>query len=91
MTTLDQMWERLAQHQPKADELGYGKAWKRMCEERTEDAADRASEAAADAAWRAGKSRADAAYAAMDAALSASDAAWRAERAIKLIEKAEGK
>jgi hypothetical protein len=38
MTTIDQMWKRFEQHQPFADERGYGKAWRKMCEERTEDA-----------------------------------------------------
>ena len=55
---LDKMWERLAQHQPYADERGYGPAWAVMCAERTEEAAWAvawaAREAAAsEAAWAA--------------------------------------
>jgi hypothetical protein len=37
--SLDKMWNRLAQHQPYADERGYGPAWAVMCEQRTEAAA----------------------------------------------------
>ena len=73
MSTLDEMWMRLAEHQPFADQRGYGKQWKQMCEQRTEEAAD-AARAAADAAARA----ADAARAAADAADAAADAAWAA-------------
>jgi len=50
MTTIDQMWEKFEAHQPEADRLGYGEAWRRMCEERTEEAA--AAAAVADA-WAA--------------------------------------
>jgi hypothetical protein len=32
--TIDDMWDRLAQHQPFADARGYGEAWARMCEAR---------------------------------------------------------
>ncbi len=38
--TLDEMWARLEAHQPFADQGGYGPAWKRMCDDRTEDVAD---------------------------------------------------
>lgn len=69
---LDHMWERLAQHQPYADKHGYGKAWARMCGQRTRKAA-RAAQAAAwarparEAAW------------AVDAARAAVDWIERAE------------
>jgi len=36
--TLDEMWERLVQHQPYANQRGYGPEWARMCEERTQEA-----------------------------------------------------
>ena len=36
---LEEMWQRLAQHQPYADQRGYGPAWAAMCEQRTEGAA----------------------------------------------------
>jgi hypothetical protein len=32
------MWNKLAQHQPFADQRGYGEAWARMCVERTPEA-----------------------------------------------------
>jgi hypothetical protein len=44
--TLDEMWQRLAQHQPYADERGYGEAWAKMCRERTPEAALDAARAA---------------------------------------------
>ena len=57
---LDEMWERLAQHQHYADERGYGPEWSRMCAERTEAAAwaaaraaDAGAETAETAAWAA--------------------------------------
>lgn len=88
MITLDLMWEKFAEHQPEADRLGYGEVWRKMCDERTEDAA-------ADAAWAPVTpiEAALAAWSAADAeALAAVDAA-RAERwakyAIAYIEKAE--
>ena len=74
--TIEQMWEKFAEHQPFADERGYGEAWRRMCDERTEDAAGEA----ADAAWDAAEA-ADAADAAgwADAAWAAAQAACTAE------------
>ena len=106
MTTLDQMWTRLAQHQPFADERGYGPAWKRMCEERTEEAALaagplRAAASAASAwAWSAARWAAKvSSWAEFWADMSPESAAaskamgWDvvwAERAIEHIEKAEG-
>jgi len=50
MDNLDTMWIRLAEHQPFADAGGCGKAWKIMCEQRTEEAA-RAACASAQLAW----------------------------------------
>ena len=67
--SLEEMWTRLAQHQPFADERGYGEAWAKMCAERTEAAvltANAAAIAARDLArlavdtWRAWASAADA-------------------------------
>ena len=85
MTTIDQMWQKFAEHQPFADELGYGEAWKRMCEERTKDASDAAADvakAAADVAKAAANDAeawaADAAAWAAEAAAWAADAAWAA-------------
>ena len=39
MTTLDEMWQRLAQHQPYADKYGYGPSWMIMCKVRNHGAA----------------------------------------------------
>ena len=79
--TIDDMWERLAAHQPFADARGYGPAWARMCRERT---------AAASEAARAWAARA-AAWAARAAwsTWSAADAA-EAAKAVTWIAKAEG-
>jgi hypothetical protein len=58
---LARMWERLAAHQPFADKRGYGDAWKIMCEQRTQAAAEAAEDAllrvydeaaASDPKWR---------------------------------------
>jgi hypothetical protein len=94
--TIDLMWERLAQHQPFADELGYGPEWKHMCNTRAEEDAWVAAAWAADAAWWAAK--AEAAWAARAANEAKAEAEWLAanaecwaERAIKYIEKAEGR
>jgi len=64
---IENMWERLAQYQPFADAKGYGEAWARMCEERTQDAALAAANAARDAA--------NVAWANMTAVWGAEDAA----------------
>ena len=80
--TIDQMWERLAQHQPFADQRGYGEAWARMCEEKTPEAAW-----AAEAAALAADADADAAWAA--AAVAA--AVRAAKTAVEWIEKAQGR
>lgn len=88
MTTLNEMWTRLEQHQPLADQRGYGAEWKIMCKQRTPEAAE-AARAASDGSWAA-----DAADAASEAAWwaaardAASEAAWVAE-AIEHINKAE--
>lgn len=44
MTDLTEMWDALAEYQPYADKHGFGVEWRRMCEERTEDAAWDAAE-----------------------------------------------
>ena len=92
--TIDDMWERLAQHQPYADARGYGEAWARMCEEKTPEAAVAASNAAAEAElaveeapWAAGVARARAERAAVAAAKAEAAAA----KAVEWIEKAEGR
>jgi len=41
---LAEMWRELSEYQPQADRDGHGESWRRMCEERTEDAAERAQE-----------------------------------------------
>ncbi len=74
MSDLDELWSRLAQHQPIADQRGYGLEWKRMCAKRTPRAAKwvarvLAATDAADAAWAA------------RAAAAAVDASWDAEAA----------
>ena len=54
MTELEKMWTALEAHQPTADKMGYGVAWSRMCELKTEEAMEaawQAASAAADAAW----------------------------------------
>jgi hypothetical protein len=43
---LAEMWAALAEYQPQADKDGHGESWRIMCEERTEDAAERAQEVA---------------------------------------------
>jgi hypothetical protein len=91
MTDLNAMWTRLAEHQPFADQRGYGAEWREMCAERTPDAAD----AAAWVAQRcASGDAADAASTAWAAMLTANaSAAWAAEawaaEAIESINKSE--
>jgi len=82
MNTFDEMWKRLKAHQPRADKRGYGKEWKRMCTERTPQAA----EAASDAAWAAGDA---AAWAASWTAMVTANASTTWPNAIKNINKAE--
>ncbi len=78
MNDLDEMWARLEEYQPIADERGYGAEWRRMCRKRTPRAAKWVAKAAAatgaaDAAWAA-----RAAAAAVGASWDAADAAWAA-------------
>jgi hypothetical protein len=75
MTTLHEMWQRLAQHQPYADANGYGPAWATMCEKQTAEAA----RVAGDAAHAAG----DADDAALAAWTAWEAAAWTAGDAVK--------
>jgi hypothetical protein len=39
MTTLDEMWQRLTEHQPYADKYGYGADWMIMCKVHSRKAA----------------------------------------------------
>jgi hypothetical protein len=71
MTDLNAMWAALEKYQPYADADGHGETWRRMCSERTEKAA----EAATDAAWETLGGWADAAEAA-DSAGNAERADW---------------
>jgi len=79
METIEQMWQKFEAHQPKADELGYGEAWRKMCEERTKTTAFLAATAAFASA---GAARVVAAWAADAADAGAwADAAGRAAAA----------
>jgi hypothetical protein len=98
--SIEQMWERLAQHQPFADERGYGEAWRRMCEERTEEAAWTATEAVeelafatlAETAAYASKAADAAGWAVWGSAVGWMEGVnWWAEYSIDGINKAEGK
>lgn len=83
--TIEEMWARLAQHQPFADRRGYGPEWAKMCAERTETAAgtaQRMAVAAADAA------RARATRAGEIAAREAAAAAWAAADAVVALDEA---
>lgn len=53
MTTRDEMWQRRMEHQPFADEHGYGADWMIMCKTRKREAAF-AARAAAWFAWHGG-------------------------------------
>jgi len=102
MSDLNEMWERLAEHQPYADRRGYGDAWKTMCEQRTEEAAEAARAAAflvasspieaAGGAWAAGAAAAEAkaAVAAWEIDTDDEAKAW-AMAATERINKAENK
>jgi hypothetical protein len=68
---IDDMWDRLAQHQPYADQHGYGPEWAKMCAERTEAAARAAEAAVWDAADAAARAAAAAVWDAADAATAA--------------------
>lgn len=71
--TLDQMWNRLAEHQPYADKKGYGKEWEALRMERTHNTAQAVGDYlwvnkhhyAAWAAWSAGWAMRDIAQAEM--------------------------
>jgi hypothetical protein len=82
--TLDEMWERLEQHQPFAGRRGYGEAWAKMCRERTQDTAA----AAAKVAWTVRPAAPEAAKAALWSVPPAS-APTAAKLAIYWIEKSE--
>jgi hypothetical protein len=81
---LAEMWRELAEYQPFADRDGHGESWRRMCEERTNEAAWAAEESA----WDVEKSASWAARCAADAALHAFTARDEAESAIDEIRKA---
>jgi hypothetical protein len=70
---LAEMWRELEAYQPMADRDGHGESWRRMCEERTEEAGLAAARAESAAwAWEAARK---AAWAASWAAAAASWAA----------------
>jgi hypothetical protein len=78
---LDKMWAALAEHQPAPE---YAEAWAKMLEERTEEAAKKAMEAAraaAEVAWESGAE--SAALAALDARSAAAEVGWNAQRATR--------
>jgi hypothetical protein len=98
---LAEMWARLEEHQPRADQRGYGDAWRVMCEQRTPAAAWEAEVAAwaaadgveaaakaADAARVAGRVAAWAAMLTANASAAWAAEAWAAE-AIESINKSE--
>jgi len=77
---LAEMWRELSEYQPQADRNGHGESWRRMCAERTEEAARAAARAAtvARAAWAAW------------AAWAASErTAWAAGQSIAAIRRAK--
>jgi len=75
----DWMWRTvLPQSQAFADEKGFGDEWRRMCDERTAEAARAAYAAACDAAYAAAAAANDAAYAAAASAAAYDDAAAHA-------------
>lgn len=98
--TLEEMWNRLAVHQPFADARGYGPEWANMCNERTPIAADQAANA--EEAWLRGLivdeqlqvvlfddvSRATA-RAWRDAAWAVAEAVRAVEYAVRLVKEAE--
>jgi hypothetical protein len=81
MTDLNAMWTALAAYQTYADQDGHGESWRKMCEERTREAAWVAEQAAWDAREAAAAHLA--AYAAWEAARAASRAASAAARAAR--------
>ena len=78
--TIDLMWEKFEAHQPEADRLGYGEAWRRMCEERTEEAARAAAARSCERSWAAVADAWAASAAAFWAAKALSWTAFWAER-----------
>jgi hypothetical protein len=93
VTDLDEMWARLERHQPFADERGHGDAWRKMCEERTPEAAKNAAFGCvyAGAMDAAGFAAMDAAWAAGNAARAGAAVAWFAKIAIRNINESEEK
>ena len=98
--TLEEMWQRLEQHQPFANARGYGEAWVSMCREQTREAALNAAKAASDVADVVKSLEDEDAPKALKAALAAvlmpitlSDEVdtAKAAKAIWWIEKSEGK
>jgi hypothetical protein len=83
--TLEEMWQRLEQHQSYADQNGYGEAWAKMCAERTKYSANFAARRASH------QGRWNAAHAAEAARDTVAVVEETAEYAIQWIEKAEGK
>ena len=81
MITLDEMWQRLTQHQPYADKRGYGADWMIMCKVRNHKAAY-AAELAADAVSRVENARNGKTHE-MYGIMYAADAAWWASMAIR--------
>ena len=87
-----QMWQRLAQHQPFADQRGYGAVWAVMCAKRTPETAWVARDAAMSAkAWSAADAAEWAAAATRGAASLTISAAMpeAAKRAVHWIKRAE--
>jgi hypothetical protein len=89
--TLDEMWERLVQHQSFADANGYGPEWAQMCEERTAEAAWVAADALDSVVPSITSDASQAAWVACCAVSSCRWSATGAAAAIQWIEKAEGK
>ena len=82
--TLEEMWQRLEQHQPFANQRDYGEAWTKMCTKRTKYSANFAARRAA---HQGHGHAAHAAEAARNAVVTAEEIA---EYAIQWIEKSEG-
>jgi hypothetical protein len=80
---INEMWQRLAQHQSYADQRGYGEAWAKMCAERTKYSANFAARQAAH------QGHGHAAHAAETARDTVAAAEETAEYAIQWIEVSE--
>ena len=88
-TILDPMWDALARYQSYADADKHGDSWRKMCEERTQSAADAASWYAENV-WTVGatvRMAMEAALAAARAEISQHASEWSG-LAIKRIEQA---